>query len=260
MKFNTNFYLSTVTTVLITVLLYWYSSTGLINHLWLGKLSFLGVDTGSGFFIKVALYFLFIFSILEIFRLKRETGREEDGISMDLLDVSIEYDIPGLQKTVSKMSNLERKHSLLLISLIGSACRALLNSESTISEGSNIVNSLLAIHRKRLNSQMMIISNLANTMIAIGLIGSLVGISGSMASLPNLFGNVDPDLATKNIQSIGSFLSSAWNTTLIGFVLSIVVKYLLTKTNDRAIQVESKLELYIIENLFSRLGKGGRAE
>lgn len=252
MRIFGNIYLVIITTLLVgllvaLILLFstFFSEGSFIHYL----ISFIGYDTVMGFIIKILLYWLFIYSLLEVAHLKKETGSEGKALTMDLLDGSVDYNRQHLETINNKMEHLQRKNSAILIRLIGNACSALLNSNLTVSEGLSIVAAQIGIFNRNFGSRMNTINNLANTMVPLGLIGSLVGISGSLSNFSNLFSGDTTD----SISTISAYMSSAWSTTLLGFIFSIIIKHLLSQLNTYSTHVSNNLKQYIIDNLFSRL-------
>lgn len=126
--------------------------------------------------------------------------------------------------------------------------RALQQYQTTLStsEAASIVNATTEVFHDELESNYAVIKYLAWAIPALGFVGTVLGIGRALTG----FGNPGADLP---IAEITSMLSTAFDTTFVALVASLVLMLLIGVTQAREDAVITNAHDYCLANLVNRL-------
>jgi len=205
-----------------------------------GEISFLG---GYPFSIQALTFFAFGIACTLIWFRNQETKKEEKVLAAGLLPEDKKtliqpVDIADIRKKLSPF-----KESILY-TLIE---RALLQYQITTStsETASIVNSTTDVFYNRMESEYSIIRYLAWAIPSLGFVGTVMGIGKALSG----FGSID-DLP---MDYITGNLSTAFDTTFIALILSLVLMFLIHVAQAKEEEVINSAHSYCISNLINRI-------
>jgi chemotaxis protein MotA len=135
--------------------------------------------------------------------------------------------------------------SSVLVTLIERALQQYQTTLST-SEAATIVNATTDVFHEELDGNYAVIKYLAWAIPALGFVGTVLGIGRALTG----FGNPGADLP---IAFITSNLATAFDTTLVALLLSLVLMLLISVTQAREDAVITRAHDYTLANLVNRL-------
>jgi len=209
-------------------------------HLSGGKIDFFG---GFPFSIQALTYFAFGIACALIWFRNRETKSELLVLNAGLLPENERTlvqpaDIADLRKKMMPYKNS------ILCSLIE---RALLQYQTTTStsETAAIVNSTADVFYNKMESEYAIIRYLAWAIPSLGFVGTVMGIGKALSG----FGSID----SLPMDYITSNLSTAFDTTFIALILSLILMFLIHVSQAKEETLINSAHNYCISNLINRI-------
>ncbi len=204
----------------------------------------LGADFSGGGYIQWVTYVAFVWSLKEIFKLKRTLKAESSYFKAKLLPTDEKHLLMAddVLKIHHEVKEFEKTHAkTLLTSLIKNSC-AKFRSTKNISEMLDVINILTELHRDTAEMEQSNIRFLVWAIPSIGFIGTVLGISQSLM------------IANSNdMQRITATLGVAFDTTLISLILSIVLMWFYHDLQKISELFHVKSKEYVIENLVNRI-------
>jgi flagellar motor component MotA len=91
-------------------------------------------------------------------------------------------------------------------------------------------------------NQYLLINFLAWAIPTLGFIGTILGIIGAMTNAANIVQASDPGEQAVAIRTVGTYLGSAFYTTLIGLIWSFIARLLITSVRKREAELFELLE------------------
>ena len=232
--------------IIICLLLYLgYSSSA--EGSWMQRMfSMLGGRLPGGF-IQAFTYLLFFYGLLEIMRMNRKIGREEQAFGMNLLPEKEQFVLSAddINKLKLEMIDLEKKSPLLMVDLIKKACTKF-RANKSVSETLGVVSSQADVNLRNTESEQSIIRYIAWAIPSVGFIGTVIGISASL-------GAANEVVSTEGIKKVSSLLSIAFDTTLIALLLSIILMYFFHLLQEKSEALHANMEGYVLEHLINRI-------
>ena len=238
--------ISLVITFIIGLILYFihaYSSPGENMH---RITSLLGGNFPSGF-IQCICYFLFLFGLFEILRMRRNVNVEEEALRMNLLPEKEQYVISSdeVNALKIKMVDLSKSNSSQLIDLIKKACTKF-RANKSVPETLVVVSSQSDINLRNSESEQSLVRYVAWAIPSLGFIGTVIGISSSLGVANNI-------VTQEGIDKVTSLLSIAFDTTLVALVLSLILMYFFHSLQEKTEKLYARMENYVLENLINRI-------
>lgn len=204
----------------------------------------LGSDFLEGGYIQYLTYVAFLCSLLKILEQMQSIKDERKELGKNLLPNNERHlFLPSdVQEVHFKMIDLEKKQKgNLLVGLIKKCCQKFRSSHN-ISEVLELINIQTEINRDKAEGHQSTIRYLIWVIPSIGFIGTVLGISKSL-----LIAN------TGDMELITSSLGLAFDTTLVGLVLSVIVMFYYHKLQEQTDCLHADLKEYVIENLVNKI-------
>ncbi len=205
-----------------------------------GKISFSG---GYPFSIQALTFFAFGIACALIWFRNKETNEEAKVLEAGLL--------PEDERTLvqpADIADIRKKMMPFKNSILNTLIeRALLQYQTTssTSETAAIVNSTADVFYNRMESEYAIIRYLAWAIPSLGFVGTVMGIGKALSG----FGSID-DLP---MDYITGNLSTAFDTTFIALILSLILMFLIHVAQAKEETVINSAHNYCISNLINRI-------
>jgi biopolymer transport protein ExbB/TolQ len=243
MKNLKNFTLSGIITLSIMVLAvmgYAATNEGKTAH---RIMALLGGNVIGGGYIQAMTYLAFFLGFFEIRDKIRLVHRERRAFGMNIIptnekNVFLNTDISNLK---FKLVEMAKKDRFMLVDLLKKACTKF-RSADTLGELIDIVSIQVDIYENKSESDQSIIRYLVWVIPSLGFIGTVIGISSSLAIANS--GDMD---------AITQALAVAFDTTLISLVLSAVIMWYLHELQEKSDRLHSDLREFVIENLVNKI-------
>ena len=141
--------------------------------------------------------------------------------------------------------NLAPYKNSIIVTLVERALQQYQTTLST-SEAASIVTANSDALLNEIDSHYAVIRYLAWAIPSLGFIGTVLGIGQALAGFGNLAGQLPIDFITRH-------LASAFNTTLIALILSIILMLIINVVQSREEKLISDAQSYCLSNLVNRL-------
>lgn len=206
----------------------------------------LGGDLPSGI-IQGIIYFLFIYGILEIQRMKKTVIKEQTAFNLELLPETEQYVLTpeDVAKIKLSMIEIDRKEKYLLVDMIKKACTKF-RANHSVSETLEMVSRQAEIQFRNSDSEQSIIRYIAWAIPSVGFVGTVIGISSSMSAASSA-------VSAAGIEKVTTLLNIAFDTTLVALVLSLILMYLYHNMQELNEKLHTKMESYVLDNLVNRI-------
>ena len=196
--------------------------------------------------IHATTFMLFLFGILDISRLNYRLACERDAYSLRLLPEKENWilssdDINELKLSVQK---IEKSKKYFLTDLIKKCCTKYRLSKDS-SEVLALADSQISIYNAQIESEQSFIRYVAWAIPSVGFIGTVWGISQSMEMAKEA-------ASQEGIRKITDALGTAFDTTLVALVLSIILMFMIHSFQKKQDLFFAEMKDYIIENLLNR--------
>jgi len=199
--------------------------------------------------IQAATFLLFVFGILEVFRLNSRITDEQAAYSLNLLPEKENWVLSAddVNKLKLQVQDIERSGKYYLTSLVRKCCtKYRLSRES--SEALALADSQIDIYRAEMESEQSFIRYTLWAIPSVGFIGTVWGIGESL-------GLAHEASSREGIKKITQALGVAFDTTLWALVLCIILMYAVHCFQKRVDDFFIGMKDYVIENLINRLYK-----
>jgi chemotaxis protein MotA len=232
--------LITLSIIVVAVMGYAASSDGQTAH---RIMLLLGGDLTGGGYIQALTYFAFFLGLFEIRDKIHVVHRERRAFGMNIIsssekNVFLPEDINNLK---FKLVELARKDRFILIDVLKKACTKF-RSANSLGELIDIVSIQVDIYQNKSESDQSMIRYLVWVIPSLGFIGTVIGISMSLAIANSGDMNV-----------ITSALAVAFDTTLVSLILSAIIMWYLHELQEKSDRLHSDLKEFVIENLINNI-------
>ena len=199
--------------------------------------------------IQALTFLLFVFGMLEIFRLNSRIVDEKTAYSLRLLPEKENWVLSAddVNKLKIDVQDVERSGKYYLTSMVRKCCtKYRLSKES--SEVLSLADSQIDIYRSEMESEQSFIRYVLWAIPSVGFIGTVWGIGESL-------GLAHEASSQDGIRKITQALGVAFDTTLWALVLCIIMMYAVHGFQKRVDDFFIGMKDYVIENLINRLYK-----
>ncbi|WP_050769349.1 MotA/TolQ/ExbB proton channel family protein [Blastopirellula marina] len=230
--------------------------------LWPSKGTYIGDLFLAGGFQGVMIQFLstfmFFWAMAILWKKNRKIKRQRDYLLMDVLptDISPEIRFDTLDRFVDNIRQLPGEHGESF--LINRVLRGLqhFRVRRNAAETVTMMASQSEIDSNNVASSYTAIKVLIWAIPTMGFIGTVLGISLAVASLAGALGGNDPSQLMTSLTSMFSGLGTAFNTTLVALVMSMIIKFPMSSLQKSEEGVLNWVDEYCNENLLRRLNDG----
>ena len=199
--------------------------------------------------IQAASLMLFIFGILEVYRLNRRITCERAAYSLHLLPEKENWVLSAedVNKLKLAVQDVERSGKYYLTGLVRKCCtRYRLSKESA--EVLTLADSQIDLYLSEMESEQSFIRYALWAIPSVGFIGTVWGIGESLGLAHEAF-------SQEGVKRITQALGVAFDTTLWALFLCIILMYAVHSLQKRADDFFLGMKDYVIENLINRLYK-----
>lgn len=216
----------------------------------------------QGVMIQFLSTFLFFWAMAILWLKQRKIRRQRDYLLMDVLptDISQEIRIDTLDRFVDNIRQLPGEHGESF--LINRVLRGLqhFRVRRSAAETVTMMASQSEIDSNNVASSYTALKVLIWAIPTMGFIGTVLGISLAVASLAGALGGNDPSQLMTSLTSMFSGLGTAFNTTLVALVMSMIIKFPMSSLQKSEEGVLNWVDEYCNENLLRRLNDGREQE
>lgn len=197
--------------------------------------------------IQMFTYFLFIFSVMEIFSIIKRVKNEEKALGLKLLPEKENWIMSPTDVASLKLEILSKSkyNKTILSQLIVSVCTKFRSNKST-EESMGLLAAQVKLNRENDESEQSMIRYVVWAIPSVGFIGTVIGIANSL-------GAVKQNMSSEDLTAVTSALNVAFDTTLVALVLSLFLMYFYHNMQEKVDKFHSKVELYVLDNLINRI-------
>ncbi|MCC9605016.1 MotA/TolQ/ExbB proton channel family protein [Blastopirellula sp. JC732] len=243
-----------------------FAAVAFMLLLWPSKGTYIGdlfLEGGvQGVAIQFLSTFLFFWAMAILWLKQRKIRRQRDYLLMDVLptDISPEIRIDTLDRFVDNIRQLPGEHGESF--LINRVLRGLqhFRVRRSAAETVTMMASQSEIDSNNVASSYTALKVLIWAIPTMGFIGTVLGISLAVASLAGALGGNDPSQLMTSLTSMFSGLGTAFNTTLVALVMSMIIKFPMSSLQKSEEGVLNWVDEYCNENLLRRLNDGREHE
>ena len=225
------------------------------------KSSFIGqvVYVGTGEWVNYAEIFLFFWGLAIVISKWQQVKRQRSALMLDVLPTSLGHEImpEHVDAFLDYINNMpHRVRESLMVNRIRKALE-LFQSRRNNSEVGAMLSTLSDVDANRTSSSYAIVKVFLWAIPILGFIGTVLGLSFAMAS----FGGADlsdPAVLKSSVTSITSGLAVAFNTTLLGLLLSMVLMFPTSAVQTSEEDCLTEIDAFCNEHLMPRLNDGGQ--
>lgn len=227
-----------------------------LRGIYIGKLF---LDGGTqGVTIQCLSTFLFFWAMAILWMKRRKISRQRDYLLMDVLptDISTEITVNKVPQFLEHIGQLPGEHGESF--LINRVTRGLqhFRVRQSASDTATMMASQSDIDSNNVSSSYTALRVLIWAIPTMGFIGTVLGISFAVTELAGTVGGDDPSEMLTALQGMFSGLGTAFNTTLVALVLSMIIKFPMSALQKNEEGVLNWVDEYCNENLLRRLKDG----
>ncbi|PQO31182.1 hypothetical protein C5Y96_12595 [Blastopirellula marina] len=239
-----------VSMIVFMGLMYFSKGTYIGGLFWIGGFQAVSIQSLSTF--------LFFWAVTILWMKHRKILRQKDYLLMDVLptDISQEIRVDTLSKFVEHIQGLPGHDGESF--LINRVLRGLqhFRVRQNASETATMMASQSEIDYNNVSSSYAYLRVLIWAIPTMGFIGTVLGISLAVTELSGALGGGDLDKLTASLQGMFSGLGTAFNTTLVALVMSMIIKFPMSSLQKSEEGVLNWVDEYCNENLIRRLNDG----
>ena len=220
--------------------------------------TFVGQVYFSGHWVTATEFVLFFWGLGMLLLKNRKNNRQRAALLLDVLPKSLGNQIrkDNVEKFIVHLYGLpDHLRDSMMVNRIRKALE-LFEARTNNSEVASSMNAQSNVDANRIAGSYALLKVFLWALPILGFIGTVIGLSKAMSG----FGSTDlTDInALKNaVGVITSGLSEAFNTTLLGLLLSMLLIFPMSATQKREEDCLTDIDAFCNENLLSRLNDGG---
>ncbi len=220
--------------------------------------SFAGQIFFSGGWVTYTELFLFTWGLGMLFLKNGKYKRQRAALLLDVLpkDIARQIKQSNVERFIAHLYGLpEHLRDSMMVNRIRKALE-LFEARTNNSEVAGLMNAQSNVDANRIAGSYALLKVFLWALPILGFVGTVIGLSEAMAS----FGSTDlTDInALKDaVGSITAGLSSAFNTTLLGLLLSMLLIFPMSAVQKREEDCLTDIDAFCNENILPRLNDGG---
>ncbi len=203
-------------------------------------------------YIQAATYAVFFYSLFELYEKRKFLREQNRGFSFQLLPVKDQLVLSPEEVARIKLDAIQLEQNgspnFLVVDFIKKACTQYRNDNS-ISETLQVFNSQVDNSKGELESKLEPIRYLLGSIMSLGFIGTLIGLSASI-------GKAHLARTVEGMPEITRELNMAFDTTLVALLVGLVLNFFYHRYLEDMDAFYSRSKVYVIDNLISRIYKG----
>jgi len=220
--------------------------------------SFVGQIFFSGGWVTYLELLLFCWGLGMLFLKNRKNKRQRAALLLDVLpkDIARQIKQSNVERFIAHLYSLpEHLRDSMMVNRIRKALE-LFQARTNNSEVAGLMNAQSNVDANRIAGSYALLKVFLWALPILGFVGTVIGLSEAMAS----FGSTDlTDInALKDaVGSITAGLASAFNTTLLGLLLSMLLIFPMSAVQKREEDCLTDIDAFCNENILPRLNDGG---
>lgn len=199
-------------------------------------------------YIQFICYAITIFALLQMRELNSHIKSQFKGFELNLLPEEDQLVLTPEEVTDIKLSVIEiekRGIIYLLTSFIKNACTQYRNNQS-IPETMQVLDGQIVNSKEEMDGNLNMVRYLISSVMSVGFIGTIIGLTSAI-------GNAHLAKTDDGLSILTSYLSVAFDTTLLALLLGLVLNYFYQKYLERMDVFFAKSKSYVMDNLVSRI-------
>lgn len=228
-----------------------------VGLLFLVRNSFVGQVFFTGGWVNYAEFVLFFWGLGILFLKMRKTRHQRDALLLDVLPEKIgrEVNATNVGMFIDHLYRLpEQLRDSMMVNRIRKGLE-LFEARTNNSEVASMLNAQSAVDANRIAGSYALLKVFLWAIPILGFIGTVLGLSVAMAS----FGTTDltdMDALKGAVAAITSGLATAFNTTLLGLILSIVLIFPMSTMQGHEDDCLTDIDAFSNEQMLPRLNDG----
>ncbi|MEQ1860403.1 MAG: MotA/TolQ/ExbB proton channel family protein [Chthoniobacteraceae bacterium] len=228
-----------------------------VGLLYLVRNSFIGQVFFSGGWVNYAEFVLFFWGLGILFLKSRKTRHQHDALLLDVLPQKIgkEINAANVDMFIDQVYRLpERLRDSMMVNRIRKGLE-LFEVRTNNTEVTAMLNAQSTVDANRIASSYALLKVFLWAIPILGFIGTVLGLSVAMASFGTTDLN-DMEALKGAVAAITSGLATAFNTTLLGLILSMVLIFPMSTMQAREDDCLTDIDAFCNEQMLPRLNDG----
>lgn len=199
-------------------------------------------------FIQFISYAIATFAMLHLRDLNSHIKSEFKGFDLKLLPEEDQLILTPEEVADIKLSVIEiekRGVFYLVTQFIKNTCTQYRNNKS-IPETMQVLESQIGNSKEEMDGKLNLIRYLISSVMSVGFIGTIIGLASAI-------GNAHLADTSHGLSILTSYLSVAFDTTLVALLLGLILNYSYTQYLERMDVFYAQSKSYVLDNLVSRI-------
>lgn len=199
-------------------------------------------------YIQFISYAIAIFALMHLRDLNAHMKSQFKGFDLKLLPEEDQLILTPEEVADIKLSVIEiekRGIFYLVTQFIKNTCTQYRNNQS-IPETMQVLESQIGNSKEEMDGKLNLIRYLISSVMSVGFIGTIIGLASAI-------GNAHLANSSEGLSILTSYLSVAFDTTLVALLLGLILNYSYTQYLERMDVFFARSKSYVLDNLVSRI-------
>ena len=199
-------------------------------------------------YIQVVCYAITTFALLQLRDLNQNIKNQFKGFELKLLPEEDQLVLTPEEVADIKLSVIEiekRGIVYLLTRFIKNACTQYRNNQS-IPETMQVLDGQILNSKEEMDGNLNMVRYLISSVMSVGFIGTIIGLTSAI-------GNAHLAKTSEGLSILTSYLSVAFDTTLLALLLGLILNYFYQQYLEKMDVFFAKSKSYVMDNLVSRI-------
>lgn len=199
-------------------------------------------------YIQFISYAITIFAMLHLRDLNSHIKGQFKGFDLKLLPEEDQLILTPEEVADIKLSVIEiekRGIFYMVTQFIKNTCTQYRNNQS-IPETMQVLESQIGNSKEEMDGKLNLIRYLISSVMSVGFIGTIIGLASAI-------GNAHLANSSEGLSILTSYLSVAFDTTLVALLLGLILNYSYTQYLERMDVFFAQSKSYVLDNLVSRI-------
>lgn len=199
-------------------------------------------------YIQFICYAISIFALLQLREMSTYIKNQFKGFELKLLPEEDQLILTPEEVADIKLSviEIEKRGVIYLITrFIKHACTQYRNNQS-IPETMQILDGQIGNSKEEMDGNLNMVRFLISSVMSVGFIGTIIGLTAAI-------GNAHLAKTENGLSILTSYLSVAFDTTLVALLLGLILNYFYQKYLERMDVFYAQSKSYVMDNLVSRI-------
>ena len=199
-------------------------------------------------YVQIICYAIAIFALLQLRDLHVHIKNQFKGFDLKLLPEEDQLILTPEEVADIKLSVIEiekRGIFFLLTQFIKNTCTQYRNNQS-IPETMQVLESQIGNSKEELDGKLNLVRYLISSVMSVGFIGTIIGLASAI-------GNAHLAGTNHGLSILTSYLSVAFDTTLVALLMGLLLNYFYHQYLERMDVFFAQSKSYVMDNLVSRI-------